>query len=256
MEEVDTQPPAMMSSESRKEAIESRCRTETFSGAKLCVEQKDVVKALGFGSLLSINCGRLRRYIYSFIVDKFDNDTLSVELYGKTLNLNTNVYSQIMGLKNSGQPISLDGDSKQIKELIEIYKSTSRGIKVNVLIEIMKNLRSADDEFKITFMLFVIGTVFCPQGGIYWNTLLFDRSKIPVTAWTKKWFTKWLQQLGGLESPKGSFGIGMRQDGTVVPYCVWNLWDRTINCSVTCLVWVGHDRTICSNDQSAPIVIE
>ncbi|KAK2659181.1 hypothetical protein Ddye_005714 [Dipteronia dyeriana] len=31
----------------------------------------------------------------------------------------------------------------------------------------MKNLRSVDDEFNITFMLFVIGTVLCPQCGIY-----------------------------------------------------------------------------------------
>ncbi|KAK3195640.1 hypothetical protein Dsin_026950, partial [Dipteronia sinensis] len=160
---------------------------------------------------------------------------------------------------NSGQPISLDGDSKQIKELMEIYKGTSRGIKVNVLIETMKNLRSVDDEFKITFMLFVIETVLCPQCGIYvsssylhvlkdvavfhtmnwaswcfkllidgimqfkslghgdvtgcvfflqikrWNTLLVDRSKIPVTACTNdiiKTFIKCLQQHGGLESTK------------------------------------------------------
>ncbi|KAK1571204.1 hypothetical protein Q3G72_013330 [Acer saccharum] len=266
MEEVDTQPPAMMSSESRKEVIESRCRTESFSAicAELSVEQKDVVKALGFGSLLSMNCGRLRRYIYSFVVDKFDIDTLSVELYKKTFKLSTNVYSQIMGLENRGQLINLDGDSKQIEELIEIYKGTSRGIKVNVLIEKMKILRSADDEFKITFMLFVIGTILCPQGGIYvsssylhvlkdvtvihtmnwaswcfkllideikqfkslghrgvtgcvlflqifylhhvkWNTLLVDRSKIPVTVWTNdiiKKFTKWLKKQGGLESIK------------------------------------------------------
>ncbi|KAK3221050.1 hypothetical protein Dsin_015020 [Dipteronia sinensis] len=177
----------------------------------LITDQKDVVKALGFGSLLSTNCGRLRRYIYSFVMDKFDIDTLSVELYGKMFNLSTNVYSQIM--ENSRQPISLDGGIKQIKELIEIYKGTSMGIKVNVLIEKMKILRSADDEFKITFMLFVIGTVLCSQGGIYifylhhvkWNTLLVDRSKIPVTAWTNdiiKKFTKWLQQQGGLESTK------------------------------------------------------
>ncbi|KAK3225512.1 hypothetical protein Dsin_005374 [Dipteronia sinensis] len=214
MEEIDTQPPVMMSSESRKEAIESRCRTETFSTicTKLSVDQKDVVKALGFGSLLSMNCGRLRRYIYSFVVDKFDIDTLSVELYGKTFNLSTNVYSQIMGLENSEQPISLDDDSKQIKELMEIYKGTSMGIKVNVLIEKMKNLRSADDEFKITFMLLVIGndvTVihtmnwasWCfklliygirqfkslGHGGVtgcvlflQWNTLLVNRSKFPL----------------------------------------------------------------------------
>ncbi|KAK1549203.1 hypothetical protein Q3G72_010255 [Acer saccharum] len=164
MEEIDTQPPAMMSSESRKEAIESRCRTESFSDicAKLSVEQKDVVKALGFCSLLSMNCGRLRRYIYSFVVDKFDIDTLFVELYGKTFKLSTNVYSQIMGLENRGQLISLNGDSKQIEELIEIYKGSSRGIKVNVLIEKMKILRSADDEFKIIFMLFMIGTILYP----------------------------------------------------------------------------------------------
>ncbi|KAK1577560.1 hypothetical protein Q3G72_022803 [Acer saccharum] len=199
MEEVDTQPPAMMSSESRKEAIESRCRTESFYAicAKLSVEQKDVVKALGFGSLLSMNCGRLKRYIYSFVVDKFDIDTLSIELYGKTFKLSTYVYSQIMGLENRGQLISLDGDSKQIEELIEIYKGTLRGIKVNVLIEKMKILRSADDEFKITFMLFVIGP--------YYVRKVEYISKIPITVWTNdiiKKFTKWLMQQGGLESIK------------------------------------------------------
>ncbi|KAK3213211.1 hypothetical protein Dsin_017917 [Dipteronia sinensis] len=40
---------------------------------------------------------------------------------------------------------------------------------------------------------------------IKWNTLLVDRSKIPITTWTNdiiKKFTKWLQQQGGLESTK------------------------------------------------------
>ncbi|KAK3188742.1 hypothetical protein Dsin_028303, partial [Dipteronia sinensis] len=92
-----------------------------------------------------------------------------------------------MGLENSRQTISLEGDSKQIKELMEIYKGTSRGIKVNVLIEKIKNLRSADDEFKINFRLFVIGTVLCPQGGIYVSSsylhVLKDVTVIHIMNW-------------------------------------------------------------------------
>ncbi|KAK2661585.1 hypothetical protein Ddye_000159 [Dipteronia dyeriana] len=92
-----------------------------------------------------------------------------------------------MGLENSGQPISLDSDSKQIKELIEIYKGASRGIKVNVLKEKMKILRFADDEFKITFMLFVIGAVLCSQGGIYVSSSYLHVLKNVTVIHTMNW---------------------------------------------------------------------
>ena len=51
-------------------------------------------------------------------------------------------------------------------------------------------------------------------------------------------------------------GTGRDGTGHVVPYCVWNTWDRTVDCTIIRLVWLGQDRTRGSNDQNAPIVIE
>ena len=70
-----------------------------------------------------------------------------------------------------------------------------------------------------------------------------------------------------IEGYKGAFGTDMGQDkvgrdgtgrdgtGHVVPYCIWNAWDRTVDCTIMRLVWLGQDRTRGSNDQSAPLVI-
>ena len=43
---------------------------------------------------------------------------------------------------------------------------------------------------------------------------------------------------------------GTGQDGTrcIVLYCVWKVWDRTVDCTVIRLVWLGQNGTRGSND--------
>ena len=63
---------------------------------------------------------------------------------------------------------------------------------------------------------------------------------------------------------KGAFGTqtgqdkadGTGQDGTgrIVLYCVWKVWDRTVDCTVMRLVWLGQNGTRSSNDQSTPLI--
>ena len=59
-----------------------------------------------------------------------------------------------------------------------------------------------------------------------------------------------------MEQDKGGRDrTGRDGTGQVVLYCVWKAWDRTVDCTIMRLVWLGQDRTRGSNDQNTLLVL-
>ena len=147
--------------------FDTRCTPVRFSEIVSTFSdlQKEAVRELGFSNLLMLQCGRLRRDLCRWLVSKFDTTNLSLELHGKRFTLDPLVFSHIMGISGGGDVVHLSGDSND--GLINKFRITNRGIKLPHLEEQLKIMKTTDDDFKITFCLYLLGTVLAPAAGEY-----------------------------------------------------------------------------------------
>ena len=181
-------------------AFDTRCTPVRISEivSLLSDVQKEAVRELGFSNLLTLNSGRLRRDLCGWLVSKFDTSTLSIELHGKRLTLDPSVFSHIMGISNGGDIVELHGDVNQVWR--SKFSITNRGIKLPQLEAQLKNMKTADDDFKITFYLYALGTILAPAAGEYvderYLNVLGDVQKIRGKNWARWCFN---QLVGGIE---------------------------------------------------------
>ncbi|KAK3205823.1 hypothetical protein Dsin_019869 [Dipteronia sinensis] len=149
--------------------------------------QKDAVRDLGFGNLLMLNCGYLRRDLCAWLVNKFDTTTSTIELHGKSFILNSSIFSHVMGISDRWDTVNIDGaiqDSWRTK-----FTITNRGIKLLHLEDLLKNNKTSDDDFKVIFCLHMFGTVLAPAAGEYvdaqYLNVLFDVGNINEKHWAR-----------------------------------------------------------------------
>ncbi|KAK3193698.1 hypothetical protein Dsin_025008 [Dipteronia sinensis] len=165
--------------------------------------QKDAVLELGFGNLLMLNCGFLRPELCAWLVNKFDTTTLSIELHGKSFKLNPSV----MGIFDKGDIIYIDGaihDSRRTKFFI-----TNRGIKLLHFKDLLKNNKTADDDFKVRFCLHMLGTVLAPAAEEYVNArflnVLTDMGNINGKNWARWCFDQLVISIDKFQSKSARY---------------------------------------------------
>ena len=67
-----------------KLTLETRCAPDRFCSlvGNLSEDNKNAIRDIGFGSLLEIQCGRLRRQLCRWLVDQFKPECNIIELHG------------------------------------------------------------------------------------------------------------------------------------------------------------------------------
>ncbi|KAK9192770.1 hypothetical protein WN944_003463 [Citrus x changshan-huyou] len=149
---------------------------------------------MGLGRLIQLNCGRLKRKLCSWLVERIDTASCTIELNGSKVELSGTSFSYIMGVSDGGIPLQLEGDKSRVAEYLDKFNATSSGINIKRLSDILRNCRKADDDFKVTFMLFTLCTILCSPIGVHisssflfslihsncirkmnWATFCFDR---------------------------------------------------------------------------------
>lgn len=174
----------------------TRCAPERLAAAvsNLTDEQRVAVCEMGLGNILQLSCGRLKRKLCGWLVERIDMTRCVLVLNGNEVELSPSSFGYIMGLKDGGMPLQLEGDNAEVATYLEMFSATSRGIHIKNLAEILHNSKAADDRFKVTFMLLTLCTVLCPPGGVHissgflfslkdvnciqkrnWATFCFDR---------------------------------------------------------------------------------
>ncbi|KAK2644707.1 hypothetical protein Ddye_019902 [Dipteronia dyeriana] len=82
------------------------------------------------------------------VVNKFDTSTLSIKLQGKPFKLDPSIFSHVMGISDRGDRISIVEaihDSWRTK-----FSITNHDIKLLHLDDLLKNNKTADDDFKVS----------------------------------------------------------------------------------------------------------
>ncbi|TXG54112.1 hypothetical protein EZV62_019368 [Acer yangbiense] len=96
----------------KDQTINTRCTPSRWCRIvkKLSEEQKQVVRALGFGNLLALNCGRLRLKICRWLVDNFDTKACAIDIHGRRFVVNSSVFARVLEISDQGDQISISGD--------------------------------------------------------------------------------------------------------------------------------------------------
>ncbi|CAH9094657.1 unnamed protein product [Cuscuta epithymum] len=128
---------------------------------QLSPEQRDSVKSMGFGSILGLRCRTLRRSLCLWLLERFNAVRCSLEICGEKVPLTPRDVELVMGLAASGEDVVNSGPDESILELRKKYEATNRGISVRLLEERLTSPDSGED-FKRSFVLYVLGTLLCP----------------------------------------------------------------------------------------------
>ncbi|TXG60853.1 hypothetical protein EZV62_012216 [Acer yangbiense] len=133
--------------------------------------------------------------------------------------LDPSVISHIMGISDGGDIVDLHGDLNDVWR--SKFRITNRGIKLPQLEEQLKSIKTTDDDFKITFYLYLLGTILAPTAGEYvderylnvlgdvqnirdWQPTIVDKKSLPVVSWTSVNIKKCMKQL----RQQGCYGTG------------------------------------------------
>ena len=97
----------------------SRCSVLWFSNivSSLSIEQQDVVREIGFGSLLGLKCGRLRQDLCRLLVKQCNVDKRSITVHRMEYKLTPETFTSMMGVGDRGTPIVLGGEDSEITNL-------------------------------------------------------------------------------------------------------------------------------------------
>ncbi|KAH9791180.1 hypothetical protein KPL71_003641 [Citrus sinensis] len=224
----------------------TRCAPDRLAAliAELTEEQKEAASEMGLGRLIQLNCGRLKRKLCSWLVERIDTTSCTIDLNGSKVELSGPSFSYIMGVSDGGIPLQLEGDKSRVAEYLHKFNATSSGINIKRLSDILRNCREADDDFKVTFMLFTLCTVLCSPIGVHisssflfslihincirkmnWATFCFDRLMQGIIRYKEDK----LAYVGGcvlylelLFFNSIVYG-GLHRDRSICPVALWNV---------------------------------
>ncbi|KAM5585243.1 hypothetical protein ABKV19_004568 [Rosa sericea] len=148
--------------------LKTGCNPKDFKQtcAKLSTEKTKAVDGIGFGPLTKIGCTKLNREICQMLVDNFEveKEGCCIKIQGRSLSIRDSDFERVMGVRNGGSAVELDGWS----EVIKINELTSKIFGENTEISIVtlkKNIlerEEVDDIFKISFVLYALAILLCP----------------------------------------------------------------------------------------------
>lgn len=175
----------------------SRCVPERFAAvaANLTEEQRAVACSLGFGKLIELNCGRLKRKLRDSLVDGLDVVRSILLVHGKELQVSPRSFGYIMGISDGGMLVELNGDMKEVSGYLGRFDATSRSITHKKLVEMLLQSKQADDEFKVIFTLFTLYLMLCPPEECMNARPSYCRSKDANTISYRNWATFYFDRL-------------------------------------------------------------
>ncbi|XP_058184527.1 uncharacterized protein LOC131322026 isoform X5 [Rhododendron vialii] len=178
--------------EDSKETFTTRTQLKTACDIIRNLESQQVesVKAMGFGGLLRLKCTRLDRKLCEQLVSKFDPVSLCLYVHGKSPIITPLDVHHILGLPCEGKRVILKGNLSEILPLCETHcVGAQSSISLRHLENYVRNTKDNDDNFKVAFVLFIMGAVLCPTSELGVNRRFLhavkDVSSISELNWSQ-----------------------------------------------------------------------
>jgi hypothetical protein len=130
-----------------------------FSEAK-----KATVRSLGFGSWLDIAGGKFDQVLCRFMLDNITVPSFVFELNGRSVVITPEQVGFILGLRNSGPPVSDSGAFEDIEPLCKRHGFVgAESVKLGKIEDALAASDAVvDGGFKEKLVLFLLATVFSP----------------------------------------------------------------------------------------------
>ncbi|KAK1572114.1 hypothetical protein Q3G72_027806 [Acer saccharum] len=176
--------------------------------SKLFKEQLDAMRKIGFGILLELCCGRLRRELCKYLIDNFDITNHSLNINDNKIVLNPSMFAKTIGIIDGSLIVNLKGFRNHIEKLKSKYYIEGNGIPLHKIEKKLINLTTADEEFKVPahmHWLFYIHSMHLDEP-------IVDNSVIPIVGWKAKSIKKAMKvikQQGGLNCVKIKYHLNL-----------------------------------------------
>lgn len=167
----------------------TRCSPDRFHRTvqKMSAEKRLTVNAIGFGNLSSLACTRLHRQLCKFLIERFNPETSSIELHGNVFGISALDFGRVMGLKNTGEAVELGCSDEKVKELVKRFGANGKRVLVSALADQLEKCEKADEDFKVGFVMFALGTVLCPSSSLSVTGKYLNFLTIPGKIESKNW---------------------------------------------------------------------
>ncbi|KAH7861286.1 hypothetical protein Vadar_024189 [Vaccinium darrowii] len=124
-------------------------------------EQRDAIKLIGLGGILELRCTMLNHGLCQWLVDKFDPDKSSLNVHGRELVLTESNVHECLGINAKGNThkMKIAGGFEKLCSDLGVSKGV---VQFQKLTGYLGSVKEADDEFKMKFALYILGSFLCP----------------------------------------------------------------------------------------------
>nr|KAJ0204594.1 hypothetical protein LSAT_V11C500263610 [Lactuca sativa] len=147
-------------------SLKNRCSSGLLLGViqGLSREQKDCVRAMGFGSLLGMKMIDVLLKIVYYVLDHFDFESLKVEFDNCQISVDSKSVQEMLGLPSGGSLLSnMDyiSENKEESCMFEWKKQYENidKLRLKQLKNELVQTSAADDNFRINFLVLFINTL-------------------------------------------------------------------------------------------------
>lgn len=145
---------------------------------------------MGFGGILHLKYTRLDRKLCERLVSQFDPISCCLSMHGKSIIMTPLDVHHILGLPCEGGRVKLKGEATEIDELCRTHCVDDQGtIPLRYLVDYLRGKEEDDDDFKVAFILYIMGAVLCPTSELGVNRrflyALKDVSSVSELNWSQ-----------------------------------------------------------------------
>ena len=129
-------------------------------------EQRQAVREFGFGSILNVKGVEVDEEMLKWLVDNFDVDRRTLNVHGYCLQVTAEDVECVLGLSSRGKDI----ESEKRRQEMDTELERELNIRINsgeIVVEELRHsicsLHNEGLEFKVKFVLFVVGRLLAPS---------------------------------------------------------------------------------------------
>ena len=132
-------------------------------------KQNTAIQKIGFGSLLQLQCRKIDHELCLWLINSFNPNTYMLELYNTCIKLSSVDVEFIMGLRARGLKIGMNKDVSHNNDLCKKYCDKKGRLPLVMLENQIREDKEGGNDFKVRFVLFVLGALLCPTMKLFVN---------------------------------------------------------------------------------------
>ncbi|XP_060962256.1 uncharacterized protein LOC133032355 [Cannabis sativa] len=147
-----------------------------------------MVRNGGFSTFLREDAPYIDAKIVSWLIDHVDPTTSRLEIFGRTIQLSSKLFEDVMGIRDGGEPVATESE-RDLVEFDVLFKAKDYRYSLTLLENELRETSDSDYLFLIKFLLVCIGTVLLPKNGTEVSTS-YMHSLVDIRSIKKKnWAT-------------------------------------------------------------------